>query len=85
MGVDKKGWKILACLAIVACSVAVTSCDSLKRFLARDLEEEDFSLGELYVDEYVKEVPYVPTPSEEAVREGRVNALGIEREPGNAL
>ena len=83
MGVDKKGWKILACLAIVAFSVAVTSCDSLKRFLAKDLEEEDFSLGELYVDEYVKEVPYIPTPSEEAVREGRVNALGIEREPGD--
>ena len=61
----------------------VTSCDSLKRFLAKDLEEEDFSLGELYVDEYVKEVPYIPTPSEEAVREGRVNALGIEREPGD--
>lgn len=40
-------------------------------------------MGELYVDEYVKEVPYVPTPSAEAKAEGRVNALGIEREEGD--
>ena len=60
-----------------------TSCDTVKRFLSTDLEEEDYSLGELYVDEYVKEVPYVPTPSEEAKAEGRVNSLGIEREEGD--
>lgn len=60
-----------------------TSCDTVKRFLSTDLEEEDYSLGELYVDEYVKEVPFVPTPSEEAKAEGRVNSLGIEREEGD--
>ena len=60
-----------------------TSCDAVKRFLSTDLEEEDYSLGELYVDEYVKEVPFVPTPSEEAKAEGRVNSLGIEREEGD--
>lgn len=37
----------------------LSSCDSLKRFLARDLEEEDFAMGELYEDEYVEEVPVV--------------------------
>ena len=56
-----------------------TSCEAVKNFLSRDLEEEDYSVGELYVDEYVAEVPYVPTPSAEAAAAGRVNALGIER------
>ena len=51
--------------------------------MERDLEEEDYSMGELYVDEYVNEVPYVPTPSDDARRSGNVNALGIEREPGD--
>lgn len=36
-------------------------------------------MGELYVDEYVKEVPYVPVASEEARRSGNVNALGMDR------
>ncbi len=71
---------LLLCLATASLA---TSCESIKRFLNKDLEEEDFSMGELYVDEYVKEVPYVPTPSAEARRAGNVNALGIEREPGD--
>ena len=71
---------LLLCLATASLA---TSCESIKRFLNKDLEEEDFSMGELYVDEYVKEVPYVPTPSAEARRLGNVNALGIEREPGD--
>ena len=73
----------LIALCALAAATLFTSCDTLKRFLNRDLEEEDYSMGELYVDEYVKEVPYVPTPSAEAVRSGNVNALGIEREPGD--
>ena len=73
----------LIALCALAAATLFTSCDTLKRFLNRDLEEEDYSMGELYVDEYVKEVPYVPTPSAEAVRAGNVNALGIEREPGD--
>ena len=71
---------LLLCLATASLA---TSCESIKRFLNKDLEEEDFSMGELYVDEYVKEVPYVPTPSAEARRSGNVNALGIEREPSD--
>ena len=67
----------------LATVVLFSSCESIKRFMDRDLEEEDYSMGELYVDEYVNEVPYVPTPSEEARRAGNVNALGIEREPGD--
>ncbi len=70
-------------LLLIGAVLSFSSCDAVKRFLATDLEEEDYSLGELYVDEYVKEVPYVPTPSPEAKSEGRVNALGIEREAGD--
>lgn len=40
-------------------------------------------MGELYVDEYVKEVPFVPVVSEEARRSGNVNALGLERREGD--
>lgn len=68
---------------LLAATLLFASCDTVKRFFSTDLEEEDYSLGELYVDEYVKEVPYVPTPSDEAKAEGRVNALGLERTEGD--
>ncbi len=74
---------LLLVLTLLASVMSFSSCDTVKRFLNTDLEEEDYSLGELYVDEYVKEVPYVPTPSAEAKAEGRVNSLGIEREEGD--
>lgn len=77
----KKAHSILWLL--LTATLLFSSCDTVKRFLSTDLEEEDYSLGELYVDEYVKEVPYVPTLSAEAKAEGRVNALGIEREEGD--
>lgn len=73
---------VLICLLLI-CWGLFFSCDTIKRFLNTDLEEEDYALGELYVDEYVKEVPYVPAPSEEARAEGKVNALGIERQEGD--
>ena len=68
---------------VVAVASLFTSCESIRQFLSRDLEEEDYTVGELYVDEYVKEVPYVPTVSDEAREAGRVNALGIERGPSD--
>jgi cell wall-associated NlpC family hydrolase len=77
----KKAHSILWLL--LTATLLFSSCDTVKRFLSTDLEEEDYSLGELYVDEYVKEVPYVPTPSAEAKAEGRINALGTEREVGD--
>ena len=60
--------------------VCFSSCESVKRFLARDLEEEDCTVGELYEDEYVEEVPYVPAvvPAEvESRGEKPVGTLGI--------
>lgn len=73
---------VLVCL-LLAWGALFSSCDAVRRFLNTDLEEEDYALGELYVDEYVKEVPYVPSPSEEAKAAGKVNALGIERQEGD--
>ena len=67
---------------LVLCSAVLllfTSCDTLKRFLSRDLEEEDYTVGELYEDEYVEEVPYVPTP-----REPQTGAETQGQEGGNA-
>jgi len=75
--------RLLLPLLCLATLLLFASCESVKRFINQDLEEEDFTMGELYADEYVKEVPYVPTPSAEARRSGNVNALGIEREPGD--
>lgn len=77
--------KIVRLFLTVAISASFfTSCDTIKQFLSRDLEEEDFSMGELYVDEYVAEVPYIPTPSEEAKASGQVHkGLGIERSAGD--
>lgn len=70
-------------LPFLLLSLMLTSCDTIKRILNTDLEEDDYTVGELYVDEYVKEVPYVPTPSDEAKEAGRVNSLGIERDPND--
>lgn len=75
--------RCLAACLLAAVSLAAASCDTVRRFLATDLEEEDYAMGSLYVDEYVKETPYVPTPTEEARAAGRVNALGLERGEGD--
>lgn len=73
--------KHIISLLLLSATLLFASCDTLRNFLARDLEEEDYSVGELYVDEYVSEVPYQPDISHEMMASGRVNALGIERGP----
>ena len=60
-----------------------SSCEAVRNFLSRDLEEEDYTVGELYVDEYVAEVPYQPSHTAEDMASGRVNALGLLRAPGD--
>jgi cell wall-associated NlpC family hydrolase len=47
---------------ILLAAFAFTSCESVKSFMARDLEEEDFIIGQLYVDELVNETPVIATP-----------------------
>lgn len=41
--------------------LATTSCETIKRFLTTDLEEEDFIISQLYADEIVNEKPFIPT------------------------
>jgi len=57
------------------------SCQSLKQFMARDLEDEDFIIGQLYVDEVVNETPVIDSPVEPKPRtndDDCNNALGLE-------
>ena len=60
----------------------LTGCDSLKAFMARDLEEEDFIIGQLYVDEMVNETPVIARPVDNA-SSGGSNPLGLSYSPGD--
>lgn len=42
---------------IIALALLTSSCSAIKKFLATDLEDEDYIVGQLYADEYVKETP----------------------------
>ena len=44
-------WALAACLA----AASFSSCQALKKFFNTDLEDEDYIVGQLYADEYVKE------------------------------
>ena len=57
----------------------LTSCDVLRGFMARDLEEEDFIIGQLYVDEMVKETPVIAQPVEKPAvgTAAKQNPLGL--------
>lgn len=50
-------------LFLVLSAGMFTSCDAIKRFLNTDLQDEDYIVGQLYADEYVKEQPYRPNAS----------------------
>lgn len=54
----------------------LTGCDTLKGFMSRDLEEEDFIIGQLFVDEMVNEVPVIAKRVEKSSK--TKNALGLE-------
>lgn len=65
--------------------LAFTSCDTLRSFMARDLEDEDFIIGQLYADELVKETPVIAAPVQapKADANGCRNALGLECTDGD--
>lgn len=60
----------------------LTGCDTLKAFMSRDLEEEDFIIGQLYVDEMVNETPVIARPVDNASGGGS-NPLGLSYSPGD--
>lgn len=62
------------------CLVLFARCETLRNFMARDLEDEDFIIGQLYADELVKETPVIAAPVQtpKTDAEGCQNALGLE-------
>lgn len=60
----------------------LTSCDAVRTFMAKDLEEEDFVIGQLYVDELVKETPVIAEPIK-GVKGKNENALGLKYDEGD--
>ena len=50
-------------LSIAVLSLSFSSCNAIKRFLSTDLQDEDYIVGQLYADEYVKEQPIRPSLS----------------------
>lgn len=57
-------------------ALLLTGCKSVKGFLSRDLEEEDFIIGQLYADEVVRETPVIS--GKRKVEGGKQeNALGL--------
>lgn len=69
---------------IFLCAVCMmlTGCDTLRSFMSRDLEEEDFIIGQLYVDERVDEIPVIAKPLQKPNGKDR-NALGLTPSEGD--
>ena len=53
----------------------LAGCETLKGFMSRDLEDEDFVVGQLYVDEVVPETPVIARPVR-AVPDSKQNNSG---------
>ncbi|MBQ8704375.1 MAG: C40 family peptidase [Bacteroidales bacterium] len=75
-------------LLLSAALFTLTGCEMLRNFMARDLEDEDFIIGQLYADERVDEVPVIATPVQAEPRrkaDGSEcnNALGLRCEDGD--
>ena len=69
-------------LLLSAVCMVLTGCDTLKSFMSRDLEEEDFIIGQLYVDEMVKETPVIAQRVATSNRGDRAtNPLGLTYSP----
>lgn len=70
-------------LIVLSAMVLFSGCQSLQQFMSRDLEDEDFVIGQLYVDEVVRETPViarpVATPRETTSR--TTNPLGLTYSP----
>lgn len=56
----KSSKRIFFIVFCVVTSMSFSSCDAIKRFLNTDLQDEDYIVGQLYADEYVKEQPIRP-------------------------
>lgn len=48
---------LLVVVSFATVFAGMVSCQAIKKFLNTDLQDEDFIVGQLYADEYVKETP----------------------------
>lgn len=66
-------------VVLLFATMLFTGCEALKGFMSRDLADEDFIIGQLYVDEMVRETPVISsrTLAEQRPVGGRSNALGL--------
>ncbi len=68
--------------------LSLSSCETVRNFMARDLEDEDFIIGQLYADERVEETPVIAAPVHAKPRrqaDGSEcnNALGLKCDNGD--
>ena len=78
--------KRLSAIVILCSCLLFTGCEMLHNFMARDLEDEDFIIGQLYADELVKETPVIAVPVQAEARrnnDGCDNALGLKCDDGD--
>lgn len=75
--------RITRLLLAALCCFTLAGCDVLKGFMSRDLEEEDFIIGQLYVDEMVKETPVIARPVAPSSSNSRSNPLGLQYSPSD--
>lgn len=77
-----KYWKILW---VGVGILLLAGCDSLKTFMSKDLEEEDFIIGQLYVDEMVRETPVIDRPVANTAGSASRNPLGLAYSDGDNM
>ena len=72
-------------LIILSATLLLTGCQSLQQFMSRDLEDEDFVIGQLYVDEVVRETPVIARPVETPKESSstKSNPLGLAYSPND--
>ena len=77
--------KHLAYISLFVAAILLCGCESLQKFMARDLEDEDFIIGQLYADELVNETPVIAVPVKEpaVTGSGCSNALGLKCDAGD--
>lgn len=70
---------------VLTLPVLLSGCQSLQQFMSRDLEDEDFIIGQLYVDEVVHETPVIDRPvaatTTTSATASKSNALGLTYSP----
>lgn len=69
-------------LVFIVCTLLIgllsTSCNSVKKFLSSDLEDEDFIISELYADEIVDEKPFIPKRSKVTAKTSKKIGVDIQ-------